>query len=215
MRKSSYARSLFFLQRANAQPPAFIDTLARAIELPIPAITTETLMRTDPLHRNRILLIDYQEHKVLLLQIRNLPLICKNFETIIFNVPKRLSTDELLGFGQSKAVFYADCSMEKIAEGVIAVIEGQNWLPRHVQAQLLHYYRNMFNTHTAPANVDLTIREIQVLRCLQAGASNAHIAEDLFISEYTVKSHLYQIFKKLSVKNRLQATAWADQHLLS
>ncbi|MDW2210722.1 LuxR C-terminal-related transcriptional regulator, partial [Vibrio sp. 2025] len=31
----------------------------------------------------------------------------------------------------------------------------------------------------------------------------------------TIKSHLYQIFKKLSVKNRVQAIAWADQNLMS
>jgi DNA-binding CsgD family transcriptional regulator len=41
------------------------------------------------------------------------------------------------------------------------------------------------------------------------------MAESLFISEFTVKSHLYQIFKKLSVKNRTQAIAWANQNLLS
>ncbi|WP_025575228.1 response regulator transcription factor, partial [Vibrio parahaemolyticus] len=69
--------------------------------------------------------------------------------------------------------------------------------------------------HTAPATVDLTIRELQVLRCLQAGASNSQMAEELFVSEFTIKSHLYQIFKKLSVKNRVQAIAWADQNLMS
>ncbi|MCV5737336.1 helix-turn-helix transcriptional regulator, partial [Escherichia coli] len=55
------------------------------------------------------------------------------------------------------------------------------------------------------------MRELQVLRCLQAGASNSQMAEELFVSEFTIKSHLYQIFKKLSVKNRVQAIAWADQ----
>ncbi|QSA20115.1 DNA-binding response regulator, partial [Vibrio furnissii] len=47
------------------------------------------------------------------------------------------------------------------------------------------------------------------------GASNMQMAESLFISEFTVKSHLYQIFKKLSVKNRTQAITWANQNLLS
>ncbi|WP_269448116.1 LuxR C-terminal-related transcriptional regulator [Marinomonas gallaica] len=56
---------------------------------------------------------------------------------------------------------------------------------------------------------------MEILRCLQSGASNLQISEDLFITESTVKSHLYQIFRKLSVKNRLQAIAWANQNLLS
>ncbi|MEZ9335197.1 response regulator transcription factor, partial [Vibrio sp. 10N.286.51.A4] len=75
--------------------------------------------------------------------------------------------------------------------------------------------RNMVNTNTTPTNVDLTIREIQVIRCLQSGSSNTQIADDLFISEFTVKSHLYQIFRKLAVKNRVQAIAWANQNLLA
>ncbi|MFA0648452.1 response regulator transcription factor, partial [Vibrio cyclitrophicus] len=58
-------------------------------------------------------------------------------------------------------------------------------------------------------------REIQVIRCLQSGSSNTQIADDLFISEFTVKSHLYQIFRKLAVKNRVQAIAWANQNLLA
>ncbi|CSC40855.1 LuxR family transcriptional regulator [Vibrio cholerae] len=60
----------------------------------------------------------------------------------------------------------------------------------------------------------MTAREIQILRCLQTGASNMQIAENLFISEFTVKSHLYQIFKKLNVKNRVKAIAWVNQNLL-
>lgn len=95
------------------------------------------------------------------------------------------------------------------------MIDGDNWLPRKVTNQLLFYYRNMVNTNTTPTNVDLTIREIQVIRCLQSGSSNTQIADDLFISEFTVKSHLYQIFRKLAVKNRVQAIAWANQNLLA
>ncbi|MFA0071527.1 response regulator transcription factor, partial [Vibrio breoganii] len=76
-------------------------------------------------------------------------------------------------------------------------------------------YRNIVNTNTTPTNVDLTIRELQVIRCLQSGSSNTQIADDLFISEFTVKSHLYQIFRKLAVKNRVQAIAWANQNLLA
>ncbi len=90
----------------------------------------------------------------------------------MFNVPKRLTTDELLAFGQLKGIFYEESSFEQIGEGLKEIINGQNWLPRNVTSQLLHYYRNVISTHTAPATVDLTIRELQVLRCLQAGASN-------------------------------------------
>ncbi|CAM3086452.1 LuxR C-terminal-related transcriptional regulator [Vibrio mytili] len=214
MKKSAYARKLFLIsmKENTGQTVAALEKLA---DMNIPVISTEDLMEAKPEYRNKILLLDFNEHKCLVQSIKNLPLVWKNFETIIFNVPKRLTTDELLSFGQLKGVFYQDDSAEQIAEGLKGIVNGQNWLPRNVTSQLLHYYRNVINTHTAPATVDLTIRELQVLRCLQAGASNSQMAEELFVSEFTIKSHLYQIFKKLSVKNRVQAIAWADQNLIS
>lgn len=45
------------------------------------------------------------------------------------------------------------------------------------------------------------------------GASNVEIADSLFVSEHTVKSHLYNVFKKLNVKNRIQAVSWAKEYL--
>jgi DNA-binding CsgD family transcriptional regulator len=55
----------------------------------------------------------------------------------------------------------------------------------------------------------LTAREQEIVRHLMTGASNTEIADSLFVSEHTVKSHLYNVFKKLNVKNRLQAVSWA------
>ncbi|MGC9492675.1 LuxR C-terminal-related transcriptional regulator, partial [Vibrio genomosp. F10] len=134
---------------------------------------------------------------------------------IIFNLNKRLTTDELLYFGNLKGLFYTYTNVEDIVRGLGEIINGQNWLPRKVTSQLLHYYRHVLNSNTAPVIVDLTSRELQILRCLQDNSSNIQIADSLFISEFTVKSHLYQIFKKLSVKNRVQAIAWANQNLAS
>ena len=62
---------------------------------------------------------------------------------------------------------------------------------------------------------DLTTREVDVLRVLQTGASNAEIAELLFISENTVKHHTKNIFKKLNVENRNQAAQLARRAGLS
>jgi len=56
---------------------------------------------------------------------------------------------------------------------------------------------------------------VDVLRVLQTGASNAEIAELLFISENTVKHHTKNIFKKLNVENRNQAAQLARRAGLS
>jgi len=59
----------------------------------------------------------------------------------------------------------------------------------------------------------LTRQELKVIMLIASGFSNAEIGEKLFISESTVKTHTNRIFKKIDVKNRLQAALWAAKHL--
>ena len=62
----------------------------------------------------------------------------------------------------------------------------------------------------------LTARELQILRRVARGATNAEIAEDLFVSVKTVERHLSNVLRKLDVPNRAAATAVAlEQGLLS
>ncbi|NAZ45570.1 DNA-binding response regulator [Vibrio toranzoniae] len=215
MRKSRYARTLHFLCIDPSDIHLHIKAVEKHLSIPLYKMTTDDLMLVDRKQSNRILLVDYKAVPQLLAVFPNLYVIWKNNEIILFNVPQQLPTSELLNYGVLKGLFYDSEKKIKIAKGLREVIDGDNWLPRKVTNQLLFYYRNMVNTNTTPTNVDLTIREIQVIRCLQSGSSNTQIADDLFISEFTVKSHLYQIFRKLAVKNRVQAIAWANQNLLA
>jgi len=57
----------------------------------------------------------------------------------------------------------------------------------------------------------LTARELEVLRLLAAGAPNRAIAEQLVVTQETVKKHLSHLFDKLGVANRTQAVARARQ----
>lgn len=212
MAKNIYARTIYFLTENKSANP-IIERLERRMEIAIPTMAPDDLLLALQQYKHRILIIDYQEYTQLKNVISELPLADKSFETIIFNVSHRLTTDELLAFGHLKAVFYQDIDIEQLVKGYEGVINGETWLPRKVTAQLLFHYRNVVDTHTTPATVDLTTREMQILRCLMSGASNTQIADDMFISEFTVKSHLQKVFKKLSVKNRVQAAAWAKQHM--
>jgi DNA-binding CsgD family transcriptional regulator len=58
----------------------------------------------------------------------------------------------------------------------------------------------------------LTPRELQVLRLVAAGKTNAAVAAKLFLSERTVERHLSNIFAKLDLSTRTAATAWAYDH---
>jgi predicted ATPase/class 3 adenylate cyclase/DNA-binding CsgD family transcriptional regulator len=62
---------------------------------------------------------------------------------------------------------------------------------------------------------ELTPREIEVLRLLARGLSNAQIAEELVVSQLTIKAHLRSIYSKLGVTSRSAATRYALEHSLS
>jgi len=58
----------------------------------------------------------------------------------------------------------------------------------------------------------LTIRELEILRLVAAGASNSVIGRQLWITEQTVKFHLSNVYRKLGVANRTQASRYAYEH---
>ena len=58
----------------------------------------------------------------------------------------------------------------------------------------------------------LSAREIEVLRLIGRGMSNAEIARELYLSEKTVKNHLTNIFRKFQVSDRTQAVLFAIKH---
>jgi LuxR family transcriptional regulator of csgAB operon len=61
--------------------------------------------------------------------------------------------------------------------------------------------------------VFLTQRELEILSMVVSGATNEEIAARVCISPHTVKTHIYNIFKKINVPNRLQAALWAAKNL--
>jgi DNA-binding NarL/FixJ family response regulator len=62
----------------------------------------------------------------------------------------------------------------------------------------------------APAGV--TRREAEILRLVAEGYSNADVAKTLWIAEQTVKFHLSNVYRKLNVSNRTEASRWAQLH---
>jgi DNA-binding NarL/FixJ family response regulator len=59
---------------------------------------------------------------------------------------------------------------------------------------------------------DLTARELEILRSAAGGASNGQIANRLFVTEQTIKFHLSNVYRKLGVSNRTEASHYAHVH---
>ena len=62
--------------------------------------------------------------------------------------------------------------------------------------------RNIPNTENI---FQLSTRELEILQAISSGLSNLEISEKCFISEKTVKAHVYNLYKKMGVKSRTQA----------
>jgi DNA-binding NarL/FixJ family response regulator len=110
-----------------------------------------------------------------------------------------------------------DSSADDLIRAVRAVAGGDSWLDPAVTGRVLSSYRD--STPAEPPATDhdtLTARELEVLLAMAAGQSNSEIAQGLFISELTVKSHIGRIFTKLGLRDRPAAIVYAyDSGLVS
>lgn len=103
-----------------------------------------------------------------------------------------------------------DSPAEDLVRAVHAVAGGNALLDPAVTARVLEAYREGTGLATPGATPDaLTAREIDVLRLMGRGLSNGEIADELVISEVTVKSHVGRIFTKLDLRDRAAAIVYA------
>jgi DNA-binding NarL/FixJ family response regulator len=102
-----------------------------------------------------------------------------------------------------------DASISDILTGVRAAAAGESMVSPRMAKTLLEQIRLHERSDTRPTVNDLSTREKEVLRLVAEGKENATIAQELFISPYTVKNHISNILLKLQVENRIQAAVRA------
>jgi len=108
-----------------------------------------------------------------------------------------------------------DIGPEQLADVIRKASSGEAVLHPRVAARLIQEVQGCRNLSTNPFT-ELSDREMEVLRLIAAGSSNAKIAEQLVISPFTVKNHVSACISKLGANNRTQAVKIAiDNGLLS
>lgn len=98
-----------------------------------------------------------------------------------------------------------DAEPEDVIRGVQAAARGESPLAPKAARALLQ-------GRAERPEVQLSERELDVLRCVAEGLPNKLIARRLGISEKTVKAHLTRVFQQLGVTDRTQAALWAREH---
>lgn len=102
-------------------------------------------------------------------------------------------------------------SANEIAEAIRATYQGDTVIEKEVSDKILdkQHYDSLPKLHD-----QLTSREYEVLLLIGEGYSNQEIADELFITLKTVKTHVSNILSKLEVEDRTQATIYAFKHNL-
>jgi DNA-binding NarL/FixJ family response regulator len=103
-----------------------------------------------------------------------------------------------------------DGPADELLRAVRVVAAGESLLSPAVTTRVIERFaRRGGGTRAAPALDELTPRELEVLRLLARGMSNAEIAERLVIGDATVKTHVARVLLKLGLRDRVQAVVTA------
>jgi DNA-binding NarL/FixJ family response regulator len=103
-----------------------------------------------------------------------------------------------------------DAPREQLVTAVRTIARGEALLAPAITRRLIErFITRSTPTRAALGLAELSARELEVLRLLARGLSNAEIAAALFLGEATVKTHLARIFTKLELRDRVQAVVFA------
>jgi DNA-binding NarL/FixJ family response regulator len=102
-----------------------------------------------------------------------------------------------------------DAPEEQLVAGIRIVADGGSLFAPAVTRRLIERFAGAAPQEPPPALADLTPRELEVLRLLARGLSNAEIASELVLSEHTAKTHVAHILGKLDLRDRVQAVVFA------
>ncbi len=124
-------------------------------------------------------------------------------------VPSHEEVVSLINSGM-RGYFDLNDPSDQLAEAIRIVHKGDIWLPRDKMSSIMDRIISVVGRDLKERTLDqLTPTEFQVLRLIGQGKSNDEIAEAMFISKNTVRSHIKSIYAKLNTHSRLQLALYA------
>jgi DNA-binding CsgD family transcriptional regulator len=217
---SSKGTKVYLIGSATAQCGLLADFIERNTGLKCGLIEDlETACQSINQNGERILLMRdcYRRNKEMILADLQLVYIEKLSWTLccLYNLEEDSGVElEALGYGV-KGFFYEHEQLENMIKGILGVLKGEIWLKRKTMSEYIQKIGTPAKCakNSNSAESQLTRREIEILSMLAGGNSNQNIAKTLFISHHTVKTHVYNIYKKIDVSDRMQAALWAVKNL--
>lgn len=202
--RSDGLQPLFFLaphDSATAHLQAFLSVNGYALR-----DGAETLLSETP--ADSLALLDLR----LLEQGSGLPLpaecLLARGRWLLINAQEPFRDDFLLFNAGVCGVLSSREAPSRVLQALQLIAQGELWMPRAILAEAFQRQRAR-HASRSPVLPALTRREWQVLRGLLLAENNREIAARLGVEESTVKRHLYNLFRKVGVRNRLEALNWA------
>jgi DNA-binding NarL/FixJ family response regulator len=135
----------------------------------------------------------------------------QNVFIILCNVNKKQRLEKNALKMGARGILYSQQTIDLFPKATHSVLNGELWYPRKfLEEQFLYNDKLVPTLRDNPPH--LTKREMEILINLAAGYSNQQIARTLNISQHTVKTHAYNMYKKIKVSNRMEAALWYSRN---
>src|SRR5690606_18072523 len=209
--QSLHGQSILLITKPSLQATALLQHLKNSL-----AITGKlhNIQRSlYDINPGSVILFDMMEADKKLIQYwqDNLSRKNNNIKLLLLNTPDEYPFRDIENWPHINGVFYVTEDESHVVDGLQSVQRGECYFSQKLASYLITHSGNY--RYNSSESAMLTHRAKEILNKLRIGASNIEIARSLFISENTVKTHLYNLFKKIAVKNRTQAVSWANDNL--
>ena len=212
-------RRICLISSAGIQNHAFVEFLQErtGIECVMRSELRRTATSATLADHNTLILVDCQfiDPNTIVQQVQQLPsAVPSNVVIALINVYDQSSIELSAVTHGIRGLFDVSADTQHLLRGIGALFDGDVWIPRRVLVHAAYSARDgeRKKPDTSSAS-SLTRREREILTLITTGASNDEIAMRLGISSNTVRTHVYNLYRKIDVPNRMQAALWGAENL--